>query len=229
MEFKIDIKIFLVGLIFFIVNQFYMYILFMIFVIIHECFHLLAGIVLGYKVKSLKIMPLGVSVGFKEKEEEYNTKIRKSNMNNVKKIIILLMGPISNIVIAGMFLVLNKPEPVYINIVIAIFNLLPIYPLDGGQILNRILRIFYSNFESYKISNSINNIMMSILTALASIGLLYAKNIAIIFIVIFMWYLIIKENIKYKEMSKYFKSFHNLDKKLIIMYNSYVKGAKIYG
>ena len=213
MEFKIDIKIFLVGLIFFIVNQFYMYILFMIFVIIHECFHLLAGIVLGYKVKSLKIMPLGVSVGFKEKEEEYNTKIRKSNMNNVKKIIILLMGPISYIVIAGMFLVLNKPEPVYINIVIAIFNLLPIYPLDGGQILNRILRIFYSNFESYKISNSINNIMMSILTALASIGLLYAKNIAIIFIVIFMWYLIIKENIKYKEMSKYFKSFHNLDKK----------------
>lgn len=213
MEFKIDIKIFLVGLIFFIVNQFYMYILFMIFVIIHECFHLLAGIVLGYKVKNLKIMPLGVSVGFKEKEEEYNTKIRKSNMNNVKKIIILLMGPISNIVIAGMFLVLNKPEPVYINIVIAIFNLLPIYPLDGGQILNRILRIFYSNFESYKISNSINNIMMSILTALASIGLLYAKNIAIIFIVIFMWYLIIKENIKYKEMSKYFKSFHNLDKK----------------
>ena len=213
MEFKIDIKIFLVGLIFFIVNQFYMYILFMIFVIIHECFHLLAGIVLGYKVKSLKIMPLGVSVGFKEKEEEYNTKIRKSNMNNVKKIIILLMGPISNIVIAGMFLVLNKPEPVYINIVIAIFNLLPIYPLDGWQILNRILRIFYSNFESYKISNSINNIMMSILTALASIGLLYAKNIAIIFIVIFMWYLIIKENIKYKEMSKYFKSFHNLDKK----------------
>ncbi len=214
MEFKIDIKIFLVGLIFFIVNQFYMYILFMIFVIIHECFHLLAGIVLGYKVKNLKIMPLGVSVGFKEKEEEYNTKIRKSNMNNVKKIIILLMGPISNIVIAGMFLVLNKPEPVYINIVIAIFNLLPIYPLDGGQILNRILRIFYSNFESYKISNSINNIMMSILTALASIVLLYTKNIAIIFIVIFMWYLIIKENIKYKEMSKYFKSFHNLDKKI---------------
>ena len=213
MEFKIDIKIFLVGLIFFIVNQFYMYILFMIFVIIHECFHLLAGIVLGYKVKNLKIMPLGVSVGFKEKEEEYNTKIRKSNMNNVKKIIILLMGPISNIVIAGMFLVLNKPEPVYINIVIAIFNLLPIYPPDGGQILNRILRIFYSNFESYKISNSINNIMMSILTALASIVLLYTKNIAIIFIVIFMWYLIIKENIKYKEMSKYFKFFHNLDKK----------------
>ena len=211
MEFKIDIKIFLIALVFLLVNQINMYILFMIFAIIHECFHLLTGIILGYKVKSVKIMPLGLSIAFNE--EEYNTKIKKSNFNNVKKIIILLMGPISNIVIAFFFMLLNMAIPVYINILIAIFNLLPIYPLDGGQILNRVLRIIYGNFEAYKISNSVNNIIMSILTALASIGLLCTKNIAIIFIIIFLWYLIIKENKKYKEISKYFKSFHKLDKK----------------
>lgn len=213
MEFKIDIKIFLIALVFLLVNQIYMYILFMTFAIIHECFHLLAGIILGYKVKSIRIMPLGLSIAFNEKEEEYNTKIKKSNFNNVKKIIILLMGPISNIVIAFFFMLLNMAIPVYINVLIAIFNLLPIYPLDGGQILNRLSRIIYGNFEAYKISNSVNNIIMSILTALASIGLLYAKNIAIIFIIIFLWYLIIKENKKYKEICKYFKSFHKLDKK----------------
>ena len=158
-------------------------------------------------------MPLGLSIAFNEKEEEYNAKIKRSNFNNVKKIIILLMGPISNIVIAFFFMLLNMAIPVYINILIAIFNLLPIYPLDGGQILNRLSRIIYGNFEAYKISNSVNNIIMSILTALASIGLLYTKNIAIIFIIIFLWYLIIKENKKYKEISKYFKSFHKLDKK----------------
>ena len=209
MEFKIDIKIFLIALVFLLVNQIYMY----IFAIIHECFHLLAGIILGYKVKSIRIMPLGLSIAFNEKEEEYNTKIKKSNFNNVKKIIILLMGPISNIVIAFFFMLLNMAIPVYINVLIAIFNLLPIYPLDGGQILNRLSRIIYGNFEAYKISNSVNNIIMSILTALASIGLLYTKNIAIIFIIIFLWYLIIKENKKYKEICKYFKSFHKLDKK----------------
>lgn len=213
MEFKIDIKIFLIALVFLLVNQIYMYILFMIFAIIHEYFHLLAGIILGYKVKSIRIMPLGLSIAFNEKEEEYNTKIKKSNFNNVKKIIILLMGPISNIVIAFFFMLLNMAIPVYINVLIAIFNLLPIYPLDGGQILNRLSRIIYGNFEAYKISNSVNNIIMSILTALASIGLLYTKNIAIIFIIIFLWYLIIKENKKYKEICKYFKSFHKLDKK----------------
>ena len=209
MEFKIDIKIFLIALVFLLINQIYMYILFMIFAIIHECFHLLAGIILGYKVKSIRIMPLGLSIAFNEKEEEYNTKIKKSNFNNVKKIIILLMGPISNIVIAFFFMLLNMAIPVYINVLIAIFNLLPIYPLDGGQILNRLSRIIYGNFEAYKISN----IIMSILTALASIGLLYTKNIAIIFIIMFLWYLIIKENKKYKEICKYFKSFHKLDKK----------------
>ena len=213
MEFKIDIKIFLIALVFLLVNQIYMYILFMIFAIIHEYFHLLAGIILGYKVKSIRIMPLGLSIAFNEKEEEYNTKIKKSNFNNVKKIIILLMGPISNIVIAFFFMLLNMAIPVYINVLIAIFNLLPIYPLDGGQILNRLSRIIYGNFEAYKISNSVNNIIMSILTALASIGLLYTKNIAIIFIIMFLWYLIIKENKKYKEICKYFKSFHKLDKK----------------
>ena len=213
MEFKIDIKIFLIALAFLLVNQIYMYILFMTFAIIHECFHLLTGIILGYKVKSVRIMPLGLSIAFNEREEEYNTKIRKSNFNNVKKIIILLMGPISNIVIAFFFMLLNMAIPVYINVLIAIFNLLPIYPLDGGQILNRLSRIIYGNFEAYKISNSVNNIIMSILTALASIGLLYTQNIAIIFIIIFLWYLIIKENKKYKEICKYFKSFHKLDKK----------------
>ena len=213
MEFKIDIKIFLIALVFLLVNQIDMYILFMLFAIIHECFHLLAGIILGYKVKSMQIMPFGLSICFKEKEEEYNTKIRKSNINNLKKIIILMAGPFSNIVIAFIFLSLNIIEPVYINILIAIFNLLPIFPLDGGQILNRVLRIIYGNFEAYRISNSINNIIMCIITALASIGILYFKNIAILFIVIFMWYLTIKENKKYREIRKYFKYSHKLDKK----------------
>ena len=213
MEFKIDIKIFFVLIVFLLVQQLEMYILFMIFVIIHECFHLLTGIILGYKVKSIKIMALGISISFNEKTEEFNAKIKKSNYNNLKKIIILLMGPVSNIIIAIIFAMQNLEIPTYINILIAIFNLFPIFPLDGGQILNRLLRIEYGNLEAYRISNIINNILMSIITAISSIGILYTKNIAILFIVVFMWFLIIKENMKYKEISKCFKYFHKLDKK----------------
>ena len=36
---------------------------------------------------------------------------------------------------------INKQDAVYSNILILLFNLLPIYPLDGGRILKYILHI----------------------------------------------------------------------------------------
>lgn len=204
MDFKIDIKIFLVLFLFLIFKQLEMYILFMIFVIIHEFFHLLTGIILGYKIKSLKIEILGISLGFHENINKYN---------NIRKIIILMMGPISNIIIALIFDFLKLPKIVYVNLVIAIFNLLPVYPLDGGQILNRILGIIYGNIEAYKITNWVNTMIMSLITAIASIAILYVKNMSIVIIVLFLWCLVIKENKKIKEINKYFKYVHKLDKK----------------
>ena len=172
--------------------------------------HIFAGLLLKLKPKKLSIMPFGLAVTF----ESYEYKKLVEN----KKIVIAFAGPLTNILISIVLLFIQmdqnlKQIMIYSNILVAVFNLIPIYPLDGGQILNRVLRIIYGNFEAYKISNSVNNIIMSILTALASIGLLCTKNIAIIFIIIFLWYLIIKENKKYKEICKYFKSFHKLDKK----------------
>ena len=140
-------------------------------------------------------------------------KFKESNKDNIKKIIILFMGPISNLIIAFVFAILEMPVIVYINIIIAIFNLLPISPLDGGQILNRILRIIYGNKEAYRITNSLNTIIMSVITAISSILILYLKNISIVIILIFMWYLVFKENQKYNEIQKYFKCVHKLDKK----------------
>ena len=172
MEFKIDIKIFLVLFLFLIFKQLEMYILFMIFVIIHEIFHLLTGIILGYKIKTLKLEVIGMSIEFYEKEQKIRTnlnckniqskskshktkklnfvKFKESNKDNIKKIIILFMGPISNLIIAFVFAILEMPVLVYINIIIVIFNLLPISPLDGGQILNRILRIIFGNTSNKK-------------------------------------------------------------------------------
>ena len=235
MKFKIDLKIFFVIFLFVLLKKIEVYILFMIFVIIHEMFHLLTGIILGYKIKTLKLEVIGMSMEFYEKEQKIRTnlnckniqsksklhktkklnfvKFKESNKNNIKKIIILFMGPISNLIIAFVFAILEMPVIVYINIIIAIFNLLPISPLDGGQILNRILRIIYGNKEAYRITNSLNTIIMSVITAISSILILYLKNISIVIILIFMWYLVFKENQKYNEIQKYFKCVHKLDKK----------------
>ena len=51
----------------------------MIFAIIHELGHLLAGILLGMKPKKIEIMPFGVSISFNVNTLDYNKKIKSSS------------------------------------------------------------------------------------------------------------------------------------------------------
>ena len=58
--------------------------------------------------------------------------------------IVALSGPMLSLVLAIIFSyincnLINKQDAVYSNILILLFNLLPIYPLDGGRILKYIL------------------------------------------------------------------------------------------
>ena len=58
MKIKIDLKIFLIMILFLLTNQFGIYWIFMFFILIHELAHLLAGVLLGLKPKKMEIMPL---------------------------------------------------------------------------------------------------------------------------------------------------------------------------
>ena len=86
----------------------------------------------------------------------------------------------------------------YSNILIFMFNMLPIYPLDGGRILKGIFNITYGIKKSYIISNNISNITLMIITVLSSFLILIYKNIAIFIIVIYLWAITIKENKNYR-------------------------------
>jgi len=86
---------------------------------------------------------------------------------------------------------------VYSNILIFIFNLLPIYPLDGGRILKELVHIFVGLYKSYTITNNIANIVIIILTVISSIAILIYKNIAILIIIAYLWGLVIIENKKF--------------------------------
>ena len=65
MHVKLDLKIILVLLIFFLTDQIEMYLLFMFFAILHELGHLIMGLLLGFKPKGIKLIPMGVSICFK--------------------------------------------------------------------------------------------------------------------------------------------------------------------
>ena len=58
MKFRIDLKIFAFVILFFITKQIEVYALIMLFAIIHELAHLLAGVLLKFKPESISLIPL---------------------------------------------------------------------------------------------------------------------------------------------------------------------------
>lgn len=203
MELKIDLKIILFALIFYFTGQIEIYCLCLLFALIHELGHVLVARILGNKLLKFKIMPLGFSIFLQTNIEDYNKKIKKGNMYVLKNLIISIAGPITNIIIflVAFFLPIElmlKEKIIYINAIIAIFNLIPMYPLDGSKILQNVLKLFCSNKESYKYTNIVANATLIIFTIFCSIFILYAKNIAIVAILIYLWYINVKENERQK-------------------------------
>lgn len=210
MRFRIDLKIFIFFILFYFTRQIEVYALIMIFALIHELGHLLAGLIMGMKPEKIEIMPFGVSISFKINVKEYNMKIKKANILEIKKIMVALAGPVTNFIIILIacnlnFNMVRNILIIYINFLIMIFNLLPIYPLDGGRILKGILHIVKGKRKAEKYINIISKITVIVITAISSILILYIQNISIFLIDIYIWYLVIKEDFKYKNREEIYK------------------------
>ena len=204
MRLRIDLKILFFLILFYFTKQIKIYLIIMFFSFIHELGHLIIGLILKLKLEKLEILPYGVTVLFKINIQDLNKKNGKGNILELKKIVIALAGPIVSLIIALIYLnydpiYLNKTDIIYSNILIAIFNLLPIYPLDGGRIINGILHIKYGNIKAQILTDKISYIMMIILTIISSIAVYYFKNIAIFLICIILWMIVLQVGIQNKK------------------------------
>lgn len=202
MRFRIDLKIFVFLILFYLTRQIETYAILMILAILHEFGHLLIGLALGMKPEKIELRPFGFSISFKLTTEDYNEKIGRANKLEIKKIIVAMAGPLTNcflifITLKFNFNVFEEMMIIYANIILILYNILPIYPLDGGRILKGILHIFFGRYKSYKYINNISFFILIILTAISSIAIIYFKNIAIFFAIMYLWILFIGENKKF--------------------------------
>lgn len=137
-------------------------------------------------------MPFGLAVTF----ESYGYR----KLVETKKILIAFAGPLTNILISIITLFIHidenlKQTIIYSNILVAFFNLIPIYPLDGGRILKGFIKLKYkNNMVADLVVNKISNILAIALTAISSILILYLKNISIFLVIVYLWIIVIKEN-----------------------------------
>ncbi len=97
----------------------------------HEVFHLFSAILLDIEFSEVKITLFG-----------FNLNAYLDNVSHVKKIILFIAGPACNLCL---YLGFRNTEYYYfanINLLLSYINLVPIVPLDGGNICKTILEIF---------------------------------------------------------------------------------------
>ena len=155
--------------------SFYMCYLFIIF---HELAHLTIALLFGKEIENFKFSLSGVCIELKKKRFDLkgNKRLKKEN---IEEIILYLAGPISNIILAYIFN--NNKMICEINIAFAIINLLPIFPLDGYNILDNLLELFSMRLKKREVILEIlSNILIFILFFVGIVQLLLLFNPSII-------------------------------------------------
>ena len=184
MKIRIDLKILIFLVLFYFTNQLKIYLVIMLFCFIHELGHIFVGLIFNMKIEKLEIMPFGFSVSFEDSVTE-----------NFKKIFVAAAGPLVTLALILIFFNIEiklKQEIIYSNILILIYNLMPIYPLDGGRIIKGILQIKVEEERAQKMIWKLTKITMIIITFVCSIVVYYFKNIAIFLSCIFLWIIILR-------------------------------------
>jgi stage IV sporulation protein FB len=106
-------------------------------VLLHEMAHAFTAKKKGYNVNKIELNFYG---GVAE---------ITSHMSVKDTLIVVAAGPLTNLVLAALAFGINIFLPlsfwtefIYINLVLFVFNILPIMPMDGGRILMSILQLF---------------------------------------------------------------------------------------
>lgn len=121
---------------------------------LHEMAHLWVAAKRGYSLKQIKLDIFGLAVELNEKIDDKD------------QFAINIAGPVCNLIICVLCMASYWLFPIsyfYLNtfcfssLVLAIFNLLPVYPLDGGKIFCGIIK----SDKAYKILNCLIRLLLA--------------------------------------------------------------------
>lgn len=105
---------------------------FMLIIIVHECGHLTFALLFQWKISYVLLLPFGGMIKFQE----------RLNKPIFQEFLIGIGGPLFQIL-------LYKYYPTSYHYPLLIFNLLPIYPLDGSKFFFLFCNFFMSYYRCY--------------------------------------------------------------------------------
>lgn len=162
-------------------------------VVIHELTHSLTAAAMGFPVRDIVLLPLG-GVAQMERMPERPT----------QEFFMAIAGPLSNVVIAVVLIVAGLllgvdvrlrtgltrlrwkdtlPYLIATNLGLAVFNLIPAFPMDGGRVLRALLATVMSHARATALAVSVGQ---GLAWMLGLMGLLYS-NFFMMLIAIFVY------------------------------------------
>ena len=161
-------------------------------VLVHELSHSLVAMSRGYKVRGITLFFLG---GVSEIEEE----AAKAS----EEFWIAVVGPLTSVVLAGVFWVLLQlAGPVnpqaealfwylaFINLALAIFNMVPAFPLDGGRVLKAVVWQATGNLaRANTVATTAGSVLGFALIGTGVLMVLLTRNIAGVWWVLIGWFI----------------------------------------
>lgn len=159
-------------------------------VVLHEFGHALAAKRYGIKTRSITLLPIGGLASLESMPEKPK-----------QELVVAVAGPVVNLLIAAIILPFVNSADVFtadsiiavhagnllpnlfsVNIILAVFNMLPAFPMDGGRVLRALLGFKYERHIATRIAASIGQ---AISVGFILLGLFY--NPFLVFIGIFIF------------------------------------------
>lgn len=210
--------IFIITLfIFILIGEFRFISYFMLLILVHELGHILISLLFKWNIDKIIILPFG---GLTKYNEIINRPL-------IEEFLVAISGILLQLIFYNFIkYYIDYKYFSIINYFIILFNLIPIYPLDGSKILN----VFFNIITSYK--NSLNlTLIVSYIFIIIFILLFFKINKIIAFILIFLMFEVNKLKKDKKELfnkfllERYLNEFKFRKKKTV---NSVDKMKKDY-
>jgi Zn-dependent protease len=163
----------------------YLFVMLSVSVLLHELGHVFAAKLFKIDTRKVVLYPFG-GIAF----------LKKDPSEGSGELLIAVAGPAVNMVLSvigyAIFKVFGDPTFLIINLAMAIFNLIPAYPMDGGRVLRSILSSFIDKRIATRICMGIS-IIFSIIFLILGVSI---KSVTLPLVSFVLFWMIYKENKK---------------------------------